>query len=142
MSLVWKNLTGPYRALTSTQRWRRGWLLRCFDALSFVVFCVFWSVEDAVNMALHVLLQHLNTARTYARILFVDFSSAFNTIIPALLQDKLSLLHVPDSTCRWIPDFLSDRKQHVSLGKHVSDPRTISTGSPQGCIISPLLFSL
>ncbi|XP_035286554.1 uncharacterized protein LOC118234254 [Anguilla anguilla] len=36
---------------------------------------------------------HLDTAGTYVRILFVDFSSAFNTIIPALLQDKLSLLH-------------------------------------------------
>ncbi|XP_071389794.1 uncharacterized protein [Centroberyx affinis] len=40
--------------------------------------------------------------RTYARILFVDFSSAFNTIIPALLQDKLSQLSVPDSTCRYL----------------------------------------
>ncbi|KAF7640557.1 hypothetical protein LDENG_00036170, partial [Lucifuga dentata] len=48
----------------------------------------------------------------------VDFSSAFNTIIPALLQDKLSQLHVPDSTLRWITDFLSDRRQHVRLGKH------------------------
>ena len=52
------------------------------------------SVDDAVNMALHFLLQHLDTAGTYARILFVDFSSAFNTIIPALLQDKLSQLQV------------------------------------------------
>ncbi|TWW53327.1 Transposon TX1 uncharacterized 149 kDa protein ORF 2 [Takifugu flavidus] len=36
------------------------------------------------------------------RILFVDFSSAFNTIRPALLQDKLSQLSVPDSLCRLI----------------------------------------
>ncbi|XP_071355053.1 nuclear factor 7, brain-like, partial [Trachinotus anak] len=66
-------------------------------------------------------------------LLFVDFSSAFNTIIPALLQDKLSQLSVPDSTCRWITDFLSDRRQHVKLGKHVSDSQTISTGSPHLC---------
>ena len=63
------------------------------------------SVDDAVNMALHFILQHLDSAETYARILFVDYSSAFNTIIPTLLQDKLSQLHVPDSTCRWITDF-------------------------------------
>ena len=87
-------------------------------------------------------MQCLDSSGTYARILFVDFSSAFNTIIPALLQDKLSQLSVPDSTCRWITDFLSDRRQHVRLGKHVSDSRTISTGSPQGCVLSPLLFSL
>lgn len=100
------------------------------------------SVDDAVNMALHYILQHLDSAGTYARILFVDFSSAFNTIIPALLQDKLSQLNVPDSTCKWITDFLSDRRQQVKLGKHVSDSLTISTGSPQGCVLSPLLFSL
>ncbi|KAF7645581.1 hypothetical protein LDENG_00201770 [Lucifuga dentata] len=84
-------------------------------------------------MALHFILQHLDSPGTYARILFVDFSSAFNTIIPALLQDKLSQLNMPDSTCRWITDFLSDRRQCVRLGKHVSDSRTISTRSPQGC---------
>src|SRR4029434_9821374 len=64
----------------------------------------------------HIILQHLDSPGTYARILFVDFSSAFNTIAPALLQDKLTQLSVPESTCRWITDFLSDRKQRVRLG--------------------------
>ena len=49
---------------------------------------------------------------------------------------------MPEPTCRWITDFLSDRKQRVRLGKLVSEPRTISTGAPQGCVLSPLLFSL
>ncbi|TWW62292.1 putative RNA-directed DNA polymerase from transposon BS [Takifugu flavidus] len=100
------------------------------------------SVDDAVNLALHSILQHLDSPGTYARILFVDFSSAFNTIRPALLQDKLSQLSVPDSLCRWITHFLTDRRQYVRLGKTVSDSVTISTGSPQGCVLSPLLFSL
>ncbi|KAK7898229.1 hypothetical protein WMY93_019082 [Mugilogobius chulae] len=100
------------------------------------------SVDDAINLALHFILQHLDSPGTYARILFVDFSSAFNTILPALLQDKLSQLNVPDSTCRWITDFLTDRRQCVRLGKNVSTTRTINTGSPQGCVLSPLLFSL
>src|SRR4029434_1239101 len=37
---------------------------------------------------------------------------------------------------------MSDRKQRVRLGKLVSEPRTISTGAQQGCVLSPLLFSL
>jgi len=73
---------------------------------------------------------HRKTSTLHARILFQYLSSAFNTIIPALMQDKLSQLSVPDSTCRWITDFLLNRKQHVRQGKHVSDSRTISTGSP------------
>jgi hypothetical protein len=37
------------------------------------------SVDDAVNMALHFILQHLDSAGTYARILFVDYSSAHSS---------------------------------------------------------------
>ncbi|KAL6120139.1 uncharacterized protein ACO6RY_04556 [Pungitius sinensis] len=72
------------------------------------------SVDDAVNMALHFILQHLDSPGTYPRILFVDFSSAFNTIIPSLLQDKLSQLHVPNSTWRWITDF-QDLKVELNI---------------------------
>uniref|UniRef100_A0A669C6E4 Reverse transcriptase domain-containing protein n=1 Tax=Oreochromis niloticus TaxID=8128 RepID=A0A669C6E4_ORENI len=111
------------------------------DPLQFA-YTVKRSLDGAINMALHFTLQHLDSPGTYARILFVDFSSAFNTILPDHLQGKLSHMNVPDPICRWITDFLTDRKQHVRLGKNVSDSRTISTGSPQGCVLSPLLFSL
>ncbi len=72
----------------------------------------------------------------------MDFSSAFNTIIPNLLLPKLTRLSVPTSICQWINSFLTDRLQLVSLGKYTSSNRTISTGAPQGCVLSPLLFSL
>ncbi|KAK3526544.1 hypothetical protein QTP70_030770 [Hemibagrus guttatus] len=69
-------------------------------------------------------------------------SSAFNTIIPTLLQTKLTQLSVPSSICQWITSFLTDRHQLVKLGKFKSNSRTTSTGAPQGCVLSPLLFSL
>ncbi len=100
------------------------------------------SVDDAVNMELHFILQHLDRPGTYVRILFVDFSSAFNTIIPDTLQNKLTQLSVPTSVCQWITSFLTDRQQLVRLGKYSSSTRTISTGDPKGCVLSPLLFSL
>ncbi len=100
------------------------------------------SVDDAVNMGLHYVLQHLDRPGAYVRILFVDFSSAFNTIIPNHLLPKLTQLSVPTAVCQWINSFLTDRQQLVRLGKFSSSTRTISTGAPQGCVLSPLLFSL
>ncbi|KAK3554261.1 hypothetical protein QTP70_020119, partial [Hemibagrus guttatus] len=99
------------------------------------------SMDDAINMGLHFILQHLDKSGTYVRLLFVDFSSAFNTIIPTLLQTKLTQLSVPSSICQWITSFLTDRHQLVKLGKFMSYSTT-STGAPQGCVLSPLLFSL
>ncbi|KAK3540933.1 hypothetical protein QTP86_005870 [Hemibagrus guttatus] len=43
---------------------------------------------------------------------------------------------------KWITSFLTDRHQLVKLGKFKSNSRTTSTGAPQGCVLSPLLFSL
>ncbi len=100
------------------------------------------SVDDAVNMGLHYVLQHLDRPGAYVRTLFVDFSSAFNTIIPNRLLPKLTQLSVPTSVCQWINSFLTDRQQLVRLGKFSSSTRTISTGAPQGCVLSPLLVSL
>lgn len=50
--------------------------------------------DDAVNMELHCILQHLNTPWMYARILFLDFSLVFKSIIPEILHQKLTLLRV------------------------------------------------
>ncbi|KAK3561781.1 hypothetical protein QTP86_014205, partial [Hemibagrus guttatus] len=61
------------------------------------------SVDDAVNRGLHYILQHLDKPGTYARILFVDFSSAFNTIIPGTLLNKLTQLSVPTSSSLYPP---------------------------------------
>ncbi|KAL0165647.1 hypothetical protein M9458_037491, partial [Cirrhinus mrigala] len=95
------------------------------------------SVDDAVNMVQYYILQHLDKPGTYARILFVDFSSAFNTVIPDTFLNKLTQLSVPTAICQWITSFLTDRQQLVRLGKLTFN---ISTGAPQGCILSPLFF--
>ena len=72
----------------------------------------------------------------------MDYSSAFNTIIPDRLVSKLQALGVPHSTCQWIKNFLTDRPQRVKMGNHMSSTLSLSTGSPQGCVLSPLLYSL
>ncbi|KAK3521701.1 hypothetical protein QTP70_015807 [Hemibagrus guttatus] len=50
-------------------------------------YCGNRSTEDAISTALHTSLSHLEHPNTYVRMLFVDFSSAFNTIVPHKLVD-------------------------------------------------------
>lgn len=70
-------------------------------------------MEDTVPALLHVTLTHPENTNAYARILLIDFSSAFNTILPQLLIEKLLLLGVDPGMCRWIMDILTERRQTV-----------------------------
>ncbi len=74
--------------------------------------------------------------------LFVDYSSAFNTIVPATLVAKLQTLGLNRCLCSWILDFLTGRSQVVRMGNNTSSPLILNTGAPQGCVLSPLLYSL
>ncbi|KAI3365486.1 hypothetical protein L3Q82_010577, partial [Scortum barcoo] len=69
-------------------------------------------------MGLHYILQHLDSPGTYARILFVDFSLVFNTIIPDILHSKLSQPTVPVPTCQWISNFLTEQEAAGEVGEH------------------------
>ena len=42
------------------------------------------------------------------------------------------------SLCNWPPDFPSERSQAVNTSRTT----VLSTGAPQGCVLSPLLFTL
>ena len=42
----------------------------------------------------------------------------------------------------WILDYLRNRPQYVKMGGLCSGIRSISTGTPQGCCLSPVLFCL
>ncbi|KAK3567780.1 hypothetical protein QTP86_026456 [Hemibagrus guttatus] len=51
-------------------------------------------------------------------------------------------LGLSPSLCQWISNFLTGRLQAVRMSRHVSASLTLSTGAPQGCVLSPLLYSL
>ena len=101
------------------------------------------STDDALCCFIHHVTSHLNENCTnIVRCLFLDFSSAFNTINPVLLINKLMNILGLNNMLTIIADFLSDRSQFVEVNGVKSDCKLTNIGTPQGCILSPILFSL
>ncbi|XP_061565200.1 uncharacterized protein LOC133419796 [Cololabis saira] len=100
-------------------------------------------VDDAKIFILETIHTHLETPNTIARLLFADFSSAFNTMQPHILADKLiTCFNLDYQLTMWIIDFLTNRSQRVLVNGSFSNIVHTSTGSPQGCVLSPLLYIL
>ena len=100
------------------------------------------SVDDAVALGLHYVMNHLEQPSTYARILFVDFSTAFNTIIPVKLFDKLVSLNVHPVICHWTVNFLLHRPQSVKVNNSLSPNLLFLTLVPHKPACFLLSFSL
>jgi hypothetical protein len=88
------------------------------------------STDDAISIALHIAHSHLDKRKTYVRMLFIDYSSAFNTIVPSKLITKLRTLTLNTSLCNWILDFLRGRPQVVRVGNNTSATLILNTGAP------------
>ena len=109
------------------------------------------NVGDAILVFLQNVYKHLDTPKNYCRMLFVDFSSAFNTIQPHLLISKLHKLDLNPYLTAWIVNFLTARPQYVKLNDNkkgncsdtvFSNIVTTNTGAPQGAVLSLLLFTI
>lgn len=68
-------------------------------------------------------------------------SVAFNTVIPQKLVHKLTGLRLSTLLCSWIMDFMTNRPQNVRIGTLTSDTIIMNTGSSQGCVLGPALFT-
>ena len=114
-----------------------------FDPFKFA-HCANRSSADVVSVWLHKILAHLEKKGSYMRtLIIIDYSSHFNTTIPAKLHSKLLtdltfLVTIYD----WILDFFLCRKQTPKNGNLTSRSKMLNTGTPQSCVLSPLLYSL
>jgi len=62
-------------------------------------------VDDALLFMLHNIYSHLETTASSVRIMFFDFSSAFNAIQPHILVNKLINFKLHKTTIAWILAF-------------------------------------
>ncbi|MEW8546816.1 MAG: reverse transcriptase family protein [Candidatus Thiodiazotropha sp.] len=75
-------------------------------------------------------------------IVLVDFKKAFDLVDHQILKNKLKIYGINDEALRWFNNYLSDRKQQVTINNCKSNFQSISCGVPQGSILGPLLFLL
>ena len=62
--------------------------------------------------------------------------------MPDILLQKLCDSNVPTYIISFISAFLKNRKQYVTVGENNSDVLKCDIGCPQGCVLSPVLFSI
>ena len=98
------------------------------------------STTLALITMLHHVLQRLERKNTYARILLIDFSKAFDHIDHNILLDKLKSNGVPQICVDWQKAFLTRRTQRVKLANTTSDWTEMAGGVPQGTLSGPENF--
>ena len=82
-------------------------------------------VDDPI---IFLLEKSLEKPRSTVRIIFFDFSSAFITIQPAILGEKLELTGVDQHATSWILDYLINQPQYLRTRNSVSDTVVCSMG--------------
>ena len=90
----------------------------------------------------HMLFESSDDNRNIIRVMFVDFSKAFDLIDHNVIASKLFENKFPESFSSWFLSFLSDRVQFVRIGDVSSELLHTNAGAPQGTRAGPNAFKL
>ena len=72
----------------------------------------------------------------------LDVEKAFDSVWHDGLRYKLYSTGLPDSALRFLSSFLQNRSIQVRVNGTLSQPVPLLAGTPQGSVISPLLFNI
>lgn len=98
------------------------------------------TIDNVFNLKSIVDLKRLESRKVYA--FFVDFKAAFDRVPRNQLIYKLYEMGLSTKIVNFIEKLYTYTKTAVWNGKELSDHFITKTGVKQGCLLSPLLFSI
>lgn len=98
------------------------------------------TVDNIFNLSSIVHLNFKKKCKTYA--FFVDFSCAFDTIPRNSLFYKISKMGLSTKIIQILQQLYNETTSQVWDGESLSDSFAVDQGVKQGCLLSPVLFSL
>ena len=75
-------------------------------------------------------------------VVFMDIAKAFDTVDHSKMLQKLQKYGFSGSVLLWFKNYLCERLQRVTVHEATSQSLPISSGVPQGSLLSPFLFSI
>ena len=87
-------------------------------------------------------IQYGLDSRSEARVVSLDFGSAFDLVSHRTLLFKLESMGVGGRILGVVREFFTDRHQCVSVYGKLSERHRVISGVPQGSVLGPLLFIL
>lgn len=97
--------------------------------------------QDAMLLLKHEVMDSKTKDNT--AVLGLDLQGAFDNVHHSAILKQVSHLNMGTRSFNYIKDFLTDRTVQVIAGDLQLPPKQLgSTGTPQGSVISPLLFNL
>ena len=89
-------------------------------------------LQDDINKSIHT--------KGHTIGIFIDLEKAYDMIWRDGLLYKLKKLGIDNEMYWWINDFLTDRTIQVKIGNEFSRVVQLENGTPQGSVLSPVLF--
>jgi len=97
------------------------------------------STIDQIIKLQDAIVKHMKN-KGFTVAVFLDFEKAYDMVWRPGLMSKVKSLGINGKMFSFINDFINDRTFQVKVGAEHSSSKVLQNGTPQGSVISPILF--